>query len=99
MFQLTPQRPAVLDGTSTFQLVVCHGAVPAGTRIRIHVETCSRGGEQVRNGERARKEGEEGGVIPVVCVVMCCGVAALERAQCSWFKPSMLYIHDEEICR
>lgn len=47
MFELTPQGPALLDGASTFQLVLWDGSVRAGTRIRVHVEASSGAGEQV----------------------------------------------------
>ena len=51
MFELTPQHPAILDGTSTFQLLLWQGCVRAGNRIKVHVEAASgRGGEQVRCG-------------------------------------------------
>lgn len=50
VFELTPQQPAILDGTCPIQLVICEGAVSAGTRVRVHVETCSGQGEQVRSG-------------------------------------------------
>lgn len=49
MFELTPQRPALLDGTSTFQLLLWQGCVRAGNRVKVHVEAspAGRGGEQV----------------------------------------------------
>lgn len=50
MFELAPQQPALLDGTCPIQLIICEGAVAAGTRVRVHVEACSGGGEQVRSG-------------------------------------------------
>lgn len=51
MFELTPQHPAILDGTSTFQLLLWQGCVRGGNRIKVHVEAASgRGGEQVRCG-------------------------------------------------
>ncbi|CAM9830867.1 unnamed protein product, partial [Ascophyllum nodosum] len=46
-FQLTPTRPALLDGTSTFQLVLAPGTVQTGSRVRVHVEA-SAGGVQVQ---------------------------------------------------
>lgn len=48
MFELTPQHPAIVDGTSTFQLLLWQGCVRAGKRIKVHVEAASgTGGEQV----------------------------------------------------
>ncbi|CAN0185240.1 unnamed protein product [Ectocarpus sp. 12 AP-2014] len=48
MFELTPQRPALLDGSTTFHLLLWEGCVRTGNRIKVHVETSSgRGREQI----------------------------------------------------
>ncbi|CAM9399847.1 unnamed protein product [Hapterophycus canaliculatus] len=49
MFVLTPKNPALLDGTSTFQLTLWEGCVRAGNRVKVHVEAFpGRGGDQVK---------------------------------------------------
>eukprot|EP00752_Nemacystus_decipiens_P009252 g8265.t1 len=48
MFELTPQHPAIVDGTSTFQLLLWQGCVRAGNRVKVHVEATSGRGEQVK---------------------------------------------------
>ncbi|CAN0212978.1 unnamed protein product, partial [Ectocarpus sp. 8 AP-2014] len=49
MFELTPQRPALLDGSTTFHLLLWEGCVRTGNRIKVHVETSSgRGREQIK---------------------------------------------------
>lgn len=49
VFEITPKHPALLDGTSTFQLQLWDGCVRAGNRIKVHVEAFpGRGGDQVR---------------------------------------------------
>lgn len=56
MFELTPQRPAILDGTSTFQLLLWPGCVRFGNCIKVHVEAASgRGGVQVRKSTQVPK--------------------------------------------
>lgn len=49
MFELTPQHPALLDGASTFQLLLWQGCVRAGNRVKVHVglSLAGRGGDQV----------------------------------------------------
>lgn len=69
MFELKPERPAIVEGTTTFQLLLWQGCVRAGNRVKVHVEAASGGG-----GEQVRAARCERATAVVSMEVIFCGV-------------------------
>lgn len=59
MFELTPQHPALLNRTSTFQLLMSQECVLRGNRVKVHVEPAVGSGR----GEQVRRDANDDGAL------------------------------------